>query len=128
MKQLQYKGKFDAEDASVEFQLPVISFIDDNTSIIYCPALDLSGYGNDEFEARASFDAVLEEYLDYTIKKKTLWPDLKKLGWSIKKSRAKAATPPPMSQLLEQNKEFSRIFNNFPFKKFNTGVRLPMSA
>src|SRR5579872_6338264 len=108
MKQLQYKGKLNAKDASVDFQLPVISFIEDNTSIIYCPALDLSGYGNDEFEARASLDTVLEEYLTYTMNKKTLWADLKKLGWVIKKNKQKAATPPLMSELLEKNQEFSR--------------------
>jgi hypothetical protein len=128
MKQLQYKGKFDAKGASVDFQLPVISFIEDNTHIIYCPALDLSGYGNDEFEARASLDTVLEEYLIYTMNKKTLWTDLKKLGWSIKRNKQKPATPPPMSELLEKNQEFSRIFNTLPFKKFNTGVRIPVHA
>jgi hypothetical protein len=126
MKQLQYKGKFDAKEASVDFQLPVISFIEDNTSIIYCPALDLSGYGNDEFEARTSLDTALEEYLTYTMNKKTLWSDLKKLGWMVKKNKQKAAIPPPMSELLEKNQEFSRIFNNLPFKKFNTGVRFPV--
>jgi len=80
MKELQPNGKYNGNDANVEFQLPVISFIDDNTNIIYCPALDLSGYGNDELEARASFDTVVEEYLEYTTKKKTLLADLKKLG------------------------------------------------
>jgi hypothetical protein len=128
MKNLQYHGKFNAESASIDFQLPLISFIDDNTQIIYCPALDLSGYGNDEGEAKASFDVVLEQYLSYTTNKKTLWTDLKKLGWIVKKSKQKTASPPPMSELLGKNEEFTRIFNNFPFKKFNAGVRIPVHA
>jgi hypothetical protein len=128
MKQLQYKGKFSGSKGTVNLQVPVISFIDDNTHIFYCPALDLSGYGIDETEARCSFDTVLEEYLNYTINKNSLWADLKKLGWAVKKSSTKPATPPSMSVLLEKNEEFSRIFNNYPFKKFNTGVSLPAYA
>jgi hypothetical protein len=128
MKRGQYQGNFNTGDAQIEVQLPVISFIDDNTHIIYCPALDLSGYGNDETEARESFDIVLEEFLTYTTNKKSLWTDLKKLGWMVKKSKQKGATPPPISKLLDTNQEFSRIFNNFPFKKYNTGVSLPLSA
>jgi hypothetical protein len=126
MKHLQYKGKFSANQGQVDLQIPLISFIDDNTHIIYCPVLDLSGYGNDKTEARKSFDSVLEEYLSYTINKKSLWTDLKKLGWVIKKSKKNpATTPPSMSEVLETNEEFSRIFNNYPFKKYNTAITLP---
>jgi hypothetical protein len=128
MKQLQYKGKFSGTKGTVNLQVPVISFIDDNTHIFFCPALDLSGYGMDETEARSSFDTVLEEYLNYTINKNSLWKDLKNLGWTVKKSSSKPAIPPSMSVLLEKNEEFSRIFNNYPFKKFNTGVSLPAYA
>jgi hypothetical protein len=128
MKQGQYKGNFNTGDTQFDVQLPVISFIDDNTHIIYCPALDLSGYGNDETEAKESFDIVLEEFLTYTASKKSLWADLKKLGWAVKKSNQKAATPPSISKLLDTNQEFNRIFNNFPFKKYNTGISLPLSA
>ena len=126
MKPLHYKGKIPAKEGYVDLQVPLISFIDDNTHIIYCPALDLSGYGNDETEAKKSFDTVLEEYLNYTINKKSLWTDLKKLGWTITKSKKKpAATPPSMTEVLETNEEFSRIFDNYPFKKYNTGITLP---
>lgn len=128
MKQLQYKGRFAGKKGTVNLQVPLISFIDDNTHIFYCPALDLSGYGIDETEARASFDTVLTEFINYTINKGTLWNDLKKLGWKIKKSKSSPAIPPPMTELLENNEEFSRIFNNYPFKKINTGVNLPAYA
>jgi hypothetical protein len=66
--------------------------------------------------------------LNYTTHKRTLWTDLKKLGWTIKKNKKKPATPPPMSELLESNEEFNRIFDNFPYKKFDTGVSLPAYA
>ena len=125
MKQLKIKGKFSTTKSQADVQLPVISFIEDNVQMIYCPALDLTGYGNDESEARHSFETVLAEYLDYSIKKGTLFADLKNLGWVIKKSKPKQATPPALSELLEKNEEFSRIFNNYPFKKFNTGITIP---
>lgn len=126
MKHLQYKGNYSDSKGILDFQVPLISFIDDNTHIIYCPVLDLSGYGNDETEAKKSFDIVLEEYLSYTITKKSLWSDLKKLGWTVKKSKTKpAAIPPSMSEILETNQEFSRIFNTYPFKKYNTAITLP---
>jgi hypothetical protein len=125
MKHLKIQGKFSNKKGLVDLQLPVISFIDDNVFMVYCPALDLTGYGNDEGEARASFEIVLEEYLNYTTTKGTLWNDLKRLGWTIKKSKQKPATPPSLSYLLEKNEEFSNIFNNYAFKKFTTGITLP---
>ena len=51
MKQLQYKKQIDADKKHVDVSVSVTSFIDDNTHIIYCPALDLSGYGIDETDA-----------------------------------------------------------------------------
>jgi hypothetical protein len=125
MKELKIKGKFSNKKEQVDLQLPLISFINDNVFMVYCPALDLTGYGNDEIEARSGFEIVLDEYLNYTTNKGTLWNDLKKLGWTIEKNKKKPATPPTLSYLLERNEEFSNIFNNYPFKKFNTGITLP---
>jgi hypothetical protein len=48
------------------------------------------------------------------------------MGWTINKN--KPATPPPMAELLETNNEFNRIFENFPYKKFDTGINLPAYA
>lgn len=128
MKSLNVESRFSNEKGSVTVNVPVISFKEDNAQIIYCPALDLSGSGNNETEARESFSIVVTEYLNYTTHKGTLWTDLKKLGWIIKKNKKKHAAPPPMSELLENNEEFSRIFDNYPYKKFDTGVSLPAYA
>ena len=128
MKSLNVESRFSNEKGSITVKVPVISFKEDNAQIIYCPALDLSGSGNTESEARESFSIVVTEYLNYTTHKGTLWTDLKKLGWIIKKNKKKHAAPPPMSELLENNEEFSRIFDNYPYKKFDTGVSLPAYA
>ena len=128
MKSLNVESNFSNEKGSITVKVPVLSFKEDQAYIIYCPALDLSGSGNTESEAKESFAIVVSEYLNYTTHKGSLWTDLKKLGWSIQKSKKKPATPPPMSELLENNEEFSRIFDNYPYKKFDTGVSLPAYA
>ena len=128
MKSLNAESDFSNEKGSITVKVPVLSFKEDQAYIIYCPALDLSGSGNTESEAKESFAIVVSEYLNYTTHKGSLWTDLKKLGWNIQKSKKKPATPPAMSELLENNDEFSRIFDNYPYKKFDTGVSLPAYA
>jgi hypothetical protein len=128
MKSLNTQGKFSNEKANITVKVSALLFKEDNTHIVFCPALDVSGYGNTAAQAKESFAIAVSEYLNYTTHKGTLWTDLKKLGWIIHKNRKKPATPPPMSELLESNDEFSRIFDNYSYKKFDTGVRLPAYA
>jgi hypothetical protein len=128
MKSLHAESKFSNEKGSITVKVPVLSFKEDNAVIIYCPALDLNGSGNTESEARESFAVTVSEFLNYTSHKGTLWTDLRKLGWTIKKGKKKPATPPSMSELLENNEEFGRIFDTYSYKKFDTGVSLPAYA
>jgi hypothetical protein len=109
-------------------KIPLIIFEEDNSIIAYCPALDLSGSGNTEEEAKNSFEIVLSEYFKYTQHKKTLAEDLKGHGWLLKKNLNKGATPPSMSQLLESNEDFNRIFNTHEFKKTDTTIEIPCLA
>lgn len=128
MKSLNAESRFSNEKGNITVKVPVLLFKEDNAHIVFCPALDLSGSGNTEAQAKESFGIAVSEYLNYTTHKGTLWADLKKLGWDIKKNKKKPATPPTMSELLESNDEFSRIFDNYPYKKFDTGVSLPAYA
>lgn len=54
---------------NVTVNVPVLSFKEDNANIIYCPALDLSGSGNTESEAKESFEIVVTESLKYSVRK-----------------------------------------------------------
>jgi hypothetical protein len=128
MKAWNIESKFSNKKGSYVVKLPVLSFRDESAHIIYCPALDMNGSGNTELQAKDSFAIAVSEYLDYTTNKGTLFTDLKKLGWTVHKNKNKLASPPPMSELLENNEEFSRIFDNYPYKKFDTGVSLPAYA
>ncbi|MBI3720027.1 MAG: hypothetical protein HY252_15700 [Sphingobacteriales bacterium] len=89
----QVKAKSPGAIQKMKLQLPVIAFIEDNVNMLYCPALDLTGYGNNEREAQKSFETVLAEYLQYTTTKGTLLADLKKLGWNFKKTKKAVGFP-----------------------------------
>ena len=112
----------------IEFNLPIIVFEEDGATICYCPALDLSGYGMNEREARDSFAYVISEYFDYTEKKKTLTSDLRRLGWDVKNSLRKKIVPPSTTKLLDHNANFKRVFENFDYKKSSTPVKIPAFA
>lgn len=112
----------------IECKLPLIVFEEDNCIITFCPALDLSGYGATEVEANHSFEETLSEYFRYTVNKKTLAEDLKKLGWKIRKNLHKDPIPPSMGDLLENNEDFKRIFNTHDFHKRNTIINIPAFA
>ena len=75
------KGQWAIGKNMIKCVLPLISFIEDDCYITYCPALDLSGYGENQTEVDQSFEVVLSEYFKYTVNKKTLAEDLRKMGW-----------------------------------------------
>lgn len=83
MKKYLIKGKFNNNKAGIQASLPLISFTEDESFIVYCPALDVSGYGDNKDEALQSFVITLNEFFDYTINKSTLDVELKQLGWGI---------------------------------------------
>ena len=128
-KKLQFQGRWgDGLNTTIQCKLPIIIFEEEGNTIIYCPPLDLSGYGQNEDEAKRSWESALEIYFDYTMKKGSLANDLKKLGWQIKKSIKKRLTPPPMSLLLETNQEFKDIFDNHEYRQQHTTVGIPAIA
>lgn len=129
MAKLNIKAKVNVPNGNVETGLSLISFIEDGVTIIYSPALDLSGSGYDLNEAKASFWEALTEFFRYTVNKKTLLPELKRLGWSVKGGKkGRKITAPDNSSLLKSNKEFEDIFNNKEFRTFNETVQIPAFA
>ncbi len=94
-----------------ELKIVLLSFKEDNNFILYAPTLDLSGYGEDEGEAEASFKESLFEFLNFTIKNQTLDAELKRLGW---KSDFK---PPFLDDLLQKNTYLAEIVREKDFRK-----------
>lgn len=117
-----------AKNTGITVQLSVYLFEEDEYTIAFCPALDLSGYGANEEQATGDLQAVLTEYFLYTTQKKTIREDLQNLGWVVKKSMHKKMLPPSEEQILKTNENFSHILKTFPVRKVNTPVVIPAFA
>lgn len=125
MAKIILKGAFPAQ--GVQVKLSLFTFIEDNLHVVYSPALDLYGYGNDEHEARHSFEVALHEYVKYASNKKSVEADLKKYGWKIDK-RHKTINSPDVSTMLQTNESFKEMVNNRAFKKYDLNVQIPAFA
>ena len=122
-KRITLDGDIKSPNHQMKVHLSMIAFEEDNAHIIYCPALDLSGYGSDEKEAMKSFTHCFGEFISYTQHKKTFHSELVRLGWKVNE---KKCTAPPMSELLSNNENFSRIFDKHSFRKFDKSVEMPI--
>ncbi|SRR5680860_922046 len=97
--------------------LSLVEFEEDNVTIIYSPALDLSGYGYSKEEAKESFYEALHEFFRYTSNKRTLDKVLKDLGWAVRGSKKNPKfNPPTDSDLVSSNPLFNEIVNNKSYR------------
>ena len=126
MSSLKFSGNLGDDKTAIKTELSLIYFVEEGTHIIFSPALDLSGYGNDEQEAKDSFEIVLQEFISYGMNKKTLMQDLKEHGWKIKgnKNRPKIQSP-DLSEMLKSNSELEDIFQTKNFQKYNRDLLIP---
>jgi hypothetical protein len=105
-----YKNKA----GEVKVKLLLIHFKDEgNIHFIYSPHLDLTGYGQNLKDAKKSFEIVFEDFVDYTLKKKTLGKILTDLGWELKGTlkRPKKILAPSITSIISQNEYVSEIFD-----------------
>lgn len=120
---------FDAQYSNgktkVGFSVGVYIFKEDDTFISYCPALDLSGYGLSESEAKESFAQTLGMYIEYCLNKNTLVKDLQKHGWNIKSMKQKKIKAPDFETMLQNNDEFREIIENKDYTKYSENIRIP---
>jgi hypothetical protein len=121
----QFEGTWQHGDKKLTVKLSLIIFEEDDNTVVYCPALDLSGYGKTEPEATESFKIVANEYILYSTNKNTLLDDLKTHGWKIPTHKRQSIIPPDISTLLTTNSEFNRVFNHFPFRKIDQEFAIP---
>ena len=59
------KGEWFFGKKLIKVNLSLIEFEEDGCQIVYCPALDVSGYGKSEYEAMKSFTVSLGEFFHY---------------------------------------------------------------
>jgi hypothetical protein len=123
------EGSFQNSKNRVSVNLSVLAFKDDDSFIVYSPALDLSGYGDTEQEAEQSFQESLSAFLDYSTNKGTLEKELIRLGWKISgKAKKRVLTPPELDELLRDNEMLSTIVKEKDFSKKNERLEIPAFA
>lgn len=123
---LNVQGNFKKGGNSVEFNLPIITFQEEGLYFYYTPVLDLTGYGKTDEEAKTSFEETISQFFDYAINKKTLFAELKKLGWKV--SNRSVSKPPSLVDMLNKNNYLAEIFEEKQYKKFNHTVSIPAFA
>jgi len=126
-----FSGDYKNQSGQVKVKLLLLHFKDENkVNFIYSPHLDLTGYGTNLGEAKESFNLVFEDFVDYTIKKKTLGTILKKLGWEIKGKvkKPKKLIAPSITSVIGDNDYVSEIFDNYKTKTYHEEVGLPAFA
>lgn len=128
MPQYIFEGKYQNKIGSVKVKLLLFHFEDEHkVHFIYSPHLDLTGYDNNFEEARKSFEIVFADFIDYTLKKKTLNKVLTGLGWELKGSphKPKRVIAPSITSVIKDNKYVSEIFDKYPVNTYHQEVGLP---
>jgi hypothetical protein len=131
MSNYLFQGDYKNSKTVVTVKLLLVHFQDENSiHFIFSPHLDLSGYGNDLEEAKQSFEIALADFIDYTVKKKTLGKVLAKLGWKIKgESRLpKKLLAPSIASVIKDNKYVAEVFDKYQVNTFHEEVQLPAIA
>ena len=105
----------------VKVDISVFLFKDDGVYHAYCPELDLVGYDYSKEGAKKSFEYVLKDYLDYTIKNGTLEEDLLKHGW--RKTKKGSVSEPTTSTLIRGSK-LKNVLGMKEFQKYSVPITI----
>ncbi len=126
---LNYSSKLENKKGDeLHVSLNLVQFNDDGVEVLYAPALEVYGYGNNFKEAQNSLDVCLKEFINYTINKGTFESELERLGWKIKGSKSKRKyTTPTFSDLLINNDRLVDIVNTKNFSTHITTMPLAMA-
>ncbi len=128
MSQYIFEGKYEKSAGEIKVKLFLIHFIDENgIHLIFSPHLDITGYGNTIEDARSSFEIVLEDFVDYTLKEKTLGKVLSNLGWKIDEihKNPRRLLAPSITSVIKDNQYVSDIFDKYQVNTFHQEVGIP---
>ncbi len=128
MAEYIFKGDYKNKTGYVKVKLLLVHFKDENNvHFIYSPHLDLTGYGNNLREAKKSFEIVFEDFIDYTLKKKTLGKVLTDLGWELKGTlkKPRKILAPSITSVIKENDYVSEIFDKYPVNTYHKEVGIP---
>lgn len=126
MSNYRLQGDIKIGKGKYTVSVPVVYFQEDeNTHILYAPTLDITGYGNNHEEAKASLKIATEEFFRYTHNKKTLDTVLTNLGWVIKgKLTARKFKSPLLTDIASKDTLYSEILNTKPHRVYSENMEL----
>ena len=102
-------------DKFIEIQLGVLVFQEEDSYLAFCPALNLSTYGDSISDVKFAFDDLIKSYIEDGTRMGTLEKDLTSHGWILQINAGKAEPPKevdlniPAGMLRQQFSEAFRI-------------------
>lgn len=106
---------------SVNVNVQVALFQEDGIWVAYCPALEVSSYGDEKDEAKQAFDEAMQIFLAETERKGTLEKYLLKLGWQLQQKPKPMYNQPHLS--IQENR---RLLKKRPLI-YNEKVAIPVA-
>lgn len=103
-KRSSFTGQYSVDGNVVGVSVPVYLWSEDGITYAMAPALDITGYGKSEAEAKRSFEVMLQEFVSYTHRKKTIYKVLEGLGWTTNRKK-KRVVPPAIEDLIQDNED-----------------------
>jgi hypothetical protein len=105
----------------IDVQLGVLVFQEADSFLAFCPALNLSTYGDSINDAKEAFEDVIKSYLEDCAKMGTLEKDLKAHGWEMHFGVGNMSVTPPKEVELNIPAGMLR-------RQFNESFRIPVPA
>lgn len=119
MKQAQFEGTLTMKEGSgIRVSLAVFLYEDDGVYYAMCPALDIIGYGNNEDEAKTSFEVMIAEVIKEVVENGNLFVWLQSLGWS-------KCQPPKTTELINKDESLATIVNEKSYRTIHKDILLP---
>ena len=125
MAKLNLSGIFSHGNTDVKMNLQMYLFQEDSSFIVYCPALDLSAYGETEELTKRAFEDVLSINLEYMMNKGTIFEDLKKHGWVVKGKKQRKIKAPTFDEMLKRSDALKDIARNKDYIKYSQDICIP---
>jgi predicted RNase H-like HicB family nuclease len=125
MSPIAFSTNIEPDDKTLKFNLSMYIFREDSSFIVYCPAFDLSAYGDTEEQAQKAFREIFEITIRYEIENNTLVKDLKRLGWKIKRKPEMEIEAPSLDSLL-RNYNFRDILSNKEYTSYRQEFGIPV--
>lgn len=106
---------------TLNIKVQVALFLEDDIWVAYCPALELSSYGDNKNEAKEAFEEAMQIFLTETERKGTLEKYLLKLGWQLQQKPKPVYNQPQFS--ITENKRLQSKSAQF----YNERMAIPVA-